>query len=185
MTPIRKRAAEQTRERLLEAAVLSLQGRGVNALTLDAVAREAGVSKGGLLHHFPSKDALGEAVLQQLFDDFGRRVGDYYDLESPGPGRWLRAYVRATYEENPLPLEIAPLLLAAVSVNDRLRRLIQEDAERWQARLLGDGLPAARATVIRQAADAYWTERLIGPAYDLPEARQDVMHELLRLTRQP
>lgn len=161
----------------------ALQRRGVGALTLESVAHEAGVSKGGLLHHFPSKDALSEAVLRQLFSDFDRRTADYYDREPPGPGRWLRAYVRATYEENPLPLELATLLLVAVSENDRLLGLIQADAERWQLRLSEDGLPAARATVIRQAADAYWTERLLGPSYSTPEARQAVLLELLELAQ--
>ena len=62
MITVRKQAARGTRERLLTAAVSALQRQGVGALTLDAVAREAGVSKGGLLHHFPSKDALSEAL---------------------------------------------------------------------------------------------------------------------------
>ncbi len=161
----------------------ALQRRGVGALTLGSVAHEAGVSKGGLLHHFPSKDALSEAVLRHLFSDFERRTVDYYDLEPPGPGRWLRAYVRATYEDDPLPLELATLLLVAVSENDRLLGLIQADAERWQTRGADAGRRGGGATVVRQAADAYWTERLLGPAYSTSEARQGVMLELLELAQ--
>jgi len=39
---------------------------GARHLTLDAVAREAGVSKGGLLYHFPSKEALLSAMVESF-----------------------------------------------------------------------------------------------------------------------
>ena len=42
------------RARLLDAAVAVVRRDGAQALTLDAVAAEAGVSKGGLLYHFRS-----------------------------------------------------------------------------------------------------------------------------------
>ena len=41
-----------TRKRLLDAAAAVVRRDGAGALTLDAVAAEAGVSKGGLLYHF-------------------------------------------------------------------------------------------------------------------------------------
>jgi len=52
---------------LLAAANKVVVDRGVDALTLDAVACQAGVSKGGLLHHFPSKEALITAMVQQVY----------------------------------------------------------------------------------------------------------------------
>jgi AcrR family transcriptional regulator len=89
--------ALETRQRLLTAAITTMQEHGIAALTLDAVAKEARISKGGLLHHFASKTALIEAILRHLFADFESRVQAYYDAEPDQPGRWLRAYVRATY----------------------------------------------------------------------------------------
>lgn len=55
-----------TRDRLLDAAEVLLAEGGPRALTLDAVAAAAEVSKGGLLYHFPSKDALVEGLLDRL-----------------------------------------------------------------------------------------------------------------------
>ena len=52
-----------SRERILAAAVQVALREGVSAMTLEAVAREAGVSKGGLLYHFASKDELIAAML--------------------------------------------------------------------------------------------------------------------------
>ena len=51
------------REKILDATVQVAIRDGVMAMTLDAVAQEAGVSKGGLLYHFRSKDDLIAAML--------------------------------------------------------------------------------------------------------------------------
>lgn len=55
-----------TRDRLLDAFELIIVGAGSRAATLDAVAAEAGVSKGGLLYHFHSKEALVDAMIERL-----------------------------------------------------------------------------------------------------------------------
>ena len=55
-----------TRDRLIDAFETLLVTAGSRAATLDAVAAAADVSKGGLLYHFPSKDALVEGMLDRL-----------------------------------------------------------------------------------------------------------------------
>jgi AcrR family transcriptional regulator len=54
----RERRRDRTREEILEAARTVLLRNGVAAMTLEAVATEAGMSKTGLYYYFPSKDAL-------------------------------------------------------------------------------------------------------------------------------
>ena len=51
---------------MLDAFERLLVDRGERAATLDAVAREAGVSKGGLIYHFPSREAMVEGLLDRL-----------------------------------------------------------------------------------------------------------------------
>ena len=53
------------RERILEAAERVVAEIGAARLTLDVVAQAAGVSKGGLLYHFPSKESLLGALAQR------------------------------------------------------------------------------------------------------------------------
>lgn len=171
----------QTRERLINAAMQTMRDHGVEALTLDSVAREAGVSKGGLLHHFRSKDALVEAILRQLFAEFEALVQRFYDHEHTMPGRWLRAYVRATFADEGLPLEVSAMLLASLTENEALLALIQEDFYGWEERLAKDGIHPTRARVIRLATDAYWVERLMGVEPKGQAERQALMNELLSL----
>ncbi len=57
-----------TRDRLLDAFEHLLVDGGSRAATLDAVAAQAGVSKGGLLYHFHSKDELIEGMIERLHE---------------------------------------------------------------------------------------------------------------------
>lgn len=54
------------KEGMLDAAEVVLTEQGAWRLTLDSVAEQAQVSKGGLLYHFPTKDALLKALVDRL-----------------------------------------------------------------------------------------------------------------------
>lgn len=63
---LRTEQKEATRELILDAATELLAKHGYAALRVAAVAKEAGVSLGGQLHHFPAKESLVIAVLERL-----------------------------------------------------------------------------------------------------------------------
>lgn len=68
--------SERSRKAALEAALTIIARDGPNRLTLDAIARESGMSKGGLTHQFPTKEAVLKALLEHqiaYYDDFSRR----------------------------------------------------------------------------------------------------------------
>ena len=62
----RKKDPVRLHQQLLESAAMIAGRDGIAALSLNAVAREAGVSKGGLIHHFPNKQALIFALFARL-----------------------------------------------------------------------------------------------------------------------
>lgn len=62
----RQSQKEATRELLLEAATTLLAEEGYAALRVASVAHKAGVSLGGMLHHFPTKEAMVLAVIERL-----------------------------------------------------------------------------------------------------------------------
>lgn len=59
-----------TKQRIVDAAAEIAHVTGPGNLSLDAVAAKAGVSKGGLLYHFPSKAKLLEAVVEMFIESF-------------------------------------------------------------------------------------------------------------------
>jgi TetR/AcrR family transcriptional repressor of nem operon len=62
----RTRAPEATRQKLLMAAFEEIYRRGFQAASLDTILARAGVTKGALYHHFPTKAALGYAVVDEV-----------------------------------------------------------------------------------------------------------------------
>src|SRR5512135_1945561 len=58
-----QRRSEETRSRILDAAIKLFSSRGYNQASVDDICREAGISKGAFYHHFKSKQALFLALL--------------------------------------------------------------------------------------------------------------------------
>ena len=79
--------ANNSREQILDAYEHLLVQAGERAATLDAVAAQAKVSKGGLLYHFGSKKALFQALLDRT-----RTYADE-DLEKIGGQRLLHQHL--------------------------------------------------------------------------------------------
>jgi AcrR family transcriptional regulator len=148
------RDAARTRRALLDAAARSVGVHGAS-VSLDLVAREAGVSKGGLMHHFPSKDELMAALADDLFDQFARAVEDRIDPDDTAPGRRLRAYVRATFddlEKSQDAVEQTTLMATLSSFPEPARRA-QERYRRWNRTLAEDGVDPQRVLVVLRACD--------------------------------
>jgi AcrR family transcriptional regulator len=140
------RIRASSRERILDAAAELVTEVGSGHLTLDAVAERAGLSKGGLLYNFPSKDALLQGMLERLIAEVtARRASlrasrkDARNLEA-----WLS--VTASLETRCGDMKaVANGLLAASAGNPRLlepaRQAIKNDWERLKA--TSDDRPAA------------------------------------------
>ena len=76
-SPLRREQAEQTRSRIVGAALDLIVG-GVEGLTMPEVAKAAGVALRTVFRHFPTRDDLLDATWQAL----QVRMGDTPDLES-------------------------------------------------------------------------------------------------------
>lgn len=180
------RTPEDTRRLLLTAAGQMLREKGA-ATTLDDIAHHAGVSKGGLIYHFPGKDELFLALAQDLLDEFRSRIEDAIDPADTAPGRFTRGYLRVLLA--PHPDEAAAresiALITQLFTLPAVADLARADADDLDARLRGDGLPDDVLVLIASAADGAnaapgWGGRV------RPTAELDaLLTRLTRLTREP
>ncbi|MET3290040.1 UNVERIFIED_CONTAM: AcrR family transcriptional regulator [Brevibacillus sp. OAP136] len=172
-----------TRQAILEAAYLLVQTEGIGRLTLDAVAAYASVSKGGLLYHFPSKEALIKGMIDHLFDHYHCEMEAGVPAEGDSPGQWSRSYVRATFRSEEQELKISAGLLAALVNNPVLLQPVRDYYQDWQSRMENDGIDPAIATICRLAADGLWFAEMFGLApLEKNELRERVEQTLLRLS---
>lgn len=146
-----------TRTRVLDAAEAIASERGVQALTLEAAARLAHVSKGGLLYHFPSKEALLQAMLARLAGEMQAAYDAALAATPTGMGHATRAMLHWTLSEHPRrrerDLRIASVLLAAFHHDPVLLDPIREMQTRIRAMQRADGLPPGRASLLAAAVD--------------------------------
>jgi AcrR family transcriptional regulator len=162
----------RTRDRLLDAAGAVVMRDGAQALTLDAVAEEAEVSKGGLLYHFKSKRDLVEAMVDRWQLEFQR------DIEAADPN-FARGYVRASDPAGLMTDELG--MLAAVVADPSLLATVRAQHRIWQDRVEREGGNPVDATVARLAADGLWLAELLGLGPPAGELRAEVVARLLEL----
>lgn len=173
----------RTRQALLDGAARALLAHGAS-VSLDVIAREAGVSKGGLLHHFPAKDTLLIALAEHLADRFAAAVQAQLDPDDDAPGRLVRAYVRATLHEidqGEIVREEATLMAALSTIPEVVRRA-QEHTRTWRDAFAADGLDPRRTTLITRAADGTAAAALFEGRLDPAEVTA-TRDELIALSR--
>jgi len=189
--------AEERREQLLAAATALIAERGYWALSMQDVADVCDLSLTGLLHHFPSKDALLVAVLDRRDTIEARLLSERLGVELP-PGAapespqvdWsgvdLRTACEALVARNSRQPELVRLysMLEAESLapdhpahdyfNDRQRHVLA-----LFRRLIGD-VPDAEmlARKVLALMDGLQVQWLRDPALDLQDAWRRSVGEL-------
>jgi len=175
-------ATKETRLVLLVSAEKIISRDGVANLTLEAVAREAGISKGGLLYHFPSKRDLIAGLISHQRTLFEERVEAELEQEPDAPGRRLRAYIRASARTRQSPSYSAGII-ASIATDPSLLALVRERFESWREWMSEDGVDPTVVALIHLSLDGWrlWrTFQLVPESSSLPEI---VIDQLLALTR--
>lgn len=159
-------APPDARTRILDAAEAIVQARGVAGLTLEAAARDAGVSKGGLLYHFASKEALLGAMLSRLALFMEQQYRAAIEAQPEGPGRVARALLNWGFGDEGCTVtdemhdRAAAVFLAAFHHDRALLDPIREVIARMRADMANDGLPPGHAGAINAAGDGMFMARL-------------------------
>lgn len=158
----RRRDPETTRNALLDATIMVLRERGAAHLTLDRVAEVAGVSKGGLLHHFRSKRALLAATVERAATDLDAHL----DKPTEHP---LRDHLAYRFGELDIAAELA-LLLQIGAVDPALLAPLRETYQRRTQALRRDTtIDRAEGELLRLAADGLWANFALGLAPPDPD----------------
>jgi AcrR family transcriptional regulator len=176
------RDLERTRAALLSAAAEAMAERGTK-VSLAHVAERAGVSKGGLLHHFPSRGALIVALVEDANHRFRETVLAHLELSENEPGKLLRAYVRALCSPSEALSQYfasAPTWAGVSQVPDAAQAL-QADAAWWSEQLGADGLHPDRVLLVRRAAEG--AAAALASGEESPESLARMRELLLGLTR--
>lgn len=167
---------------ILDAIVRIVQRDGVTAVTFDAVAAETGLTRGGLLYHFPSREDLDRATHQHLADQWESAV----ETTAGKPAAAARdrerhiAYLRACAHA----ADRAELALMLDSVgNPALDAIWQQALGRWAPPVPDpDDDAALRAFIARLAADGLWSFEALSSQPLPPALKTRIIDALIAMT---
>lgn len=187
-------------EQIRSAATQLFATLGYEGTSLQAIAERVGVTKQTLLYHYPSKDALRRAVLEQVFAHWRERLPQMLEAVTSGHGRF-EALTRELLRFFDTDANRARLLARELLDNpDEMRRLLVDNLKPWVllvAQYIREGQktgiihsdldPEAYVLNVIMLVLSNATVRSLAESVLGSEARVDAgarqMGELLRLTR--
>ena len=141
----------EARERILNAAEERLLASGPAGLVLDAIAADAGVSKGGLLYHFGSKETLVAGLCERMLDRFDRQLAGLREADAGGSGAAARAYLASTVTDEGKPADTSAQLMAGILAtlghDSPQLEAVRSRFTEWHRALVDDGLDETTATI--------------------------------------
>ena len=148
-----------TRERILRAADAIATESGAGTVSLDAVAARAGISKGGLLYHFPTKGALLQALVQDYLEKTEAMLEDVDNPARPN-GLILKLMEHFLTEWRQAPPSGG--LLAALSEDPTILAPVAAFDARILARLRANATDPLLAELVFYAMQGWRSGRLLG-----------------------
>jgi AcrR family transcriptional regulator len=174
--------AQRNYQRLLSAASASFIEHGADDVSLEEIARRAGVGIGTLYRHFPTRQALLEAVYRDQVEALRDRADDL--LQTVSPDEALAAWLHALVDFGRTKHSLASALLATLDKKSELLTscgtIMRESATAMLTRAQEAGTVRADASatdllrlvhgismvVERPPADAGQADRLLGLVLD-------------------
>ncbi|MBR0650236.1 TetR/AcrR family transcriptional regulator [Roseomonas terrae] len=165
------------RPQLLDAALDLIAEDGVGALTYEALSVRTGVSKGGLLYHFPSKDALLDALTERLVDRYAEARRATTEELPESPSRELKGYAIASLHNR----SKADGASARLKMSGVWNRRVGKAYYARRFREMAAGMDRDRAAIVHLAVEGLWYMELAGVSPFTALERRRIVMLLLRL----
>ncbi len=176
-----------TRDLILDAAERVVARDGARRLTIDAVVKESGYSKGGVLYNFPSKLELIKGMVQRMVDSHTQRH-EAALAEAEAEGRSpLEAMARVLVckKERELDRQVSMGLLAAAAENPELIDPIRDAVARMRGDILAHAADPQMASIMLLAADGLHFSDILGLDILTEDEREAVEARLIALVSEP
>jgi AcrR family transcriptional regulator len=188
----REQQTKQVRDQILDATEAVIGREGVAGLTLDAVAARGNVSKGGLLHHFPSKDALVRSLVERCAGQCRAEFDEAYAQQPAGPGRVARAVLAKFVHErrhwNETMRRTSAAFMAVLGQDPTLMQPMIDEYRRMLRLAKDDGLEPGAAEVVIAALDGvwlWWLSQMVPLTDYRVERMRGLLERLVEWTEEP
>ncbi|RUO37574.1 TetR/AcrR family transcriptional regulator [Aliidiomarina shirensis] len=140
------------RDFILQQAEVLVQEQGASHLTFDALTEKTGISKGGLLYHFASKEALIVAMLERYIGMREARTEELLAEGIEGPNAEIKAIILGELSIPKSMLAVDSAIIAAAANNPSLLNPVRHKFEELWTMLNSSSIGGARARAVWKAA---------------------------------
>lgn len=176
----RKKEPEIVRKKILDTAISLAANKGVMGVSIQGVADIVGITKGGVFHHFSTKQKLLDAMLVAVF----QKLNDVFDVHIQNDpvqsGQFTRAYIQITLSKEVEGMgnlwdAVSMTMLTDHSFNEHWIRWLDERLERHQ-----NTDSDVNLSILRYAADGLWLTTFSD--IEKPEEAAKLKAELIQRT---
>jgi AcrR family transcriptional regulator len=167
---------ESTPRRILAAARAIAAREGAGKITIDAVAKEAGLSKGGVLYNYPTKKALLSGLLDAMLAEHRELLGSVPERH---PARTLRGHLETVLRSEDVDDDLSMAILATAASDPQLLDPLRAELTEDIGRILSDTQDAARAMVALWAIQGLRFQKLL----KLPDGGANIKERVIERLR--
>jgi AcrR family transcriptional regulator len=171
------------KEKILCEANKIIAEKGLNSFTLEEVAKGAGVSKGGLLYHYHSKDQLIKGLIEYYIEQCENRIMEREKSEiENSPSNSLISFIHEQFSQTMTDSNMMAGFLAAISMNQELLEPVRKKRKEWleQINNLEDPI---MGMIISFACDGIAFSKLLGLDVFTDDTKLKVQERLINLTK--
>lgn len=175
---------ENKKQLLLNTAKQLLLSGELDILTLDAVAKAANVSKGGLLYHFPTKEALLTELASSIFIEMRERFLMIAEQSPASDYHYTAALIEVTEEDLIANAELNVALQAQTAISQVLQEQLSFIYQQMLAHLQKDTLPVSKKQIVRFALDGLYYNQLFKIAPITKQELRAVLKDLKQFIKE-
>ena len=166
----------EARDKLLAAFEHLVLTEGERAATLDAVAAQAGVSKGGLLYHFPHRQALVDAALARCEE---LAAEDLSRLAASPRGAAREFLATSLWADSPLDRSLGVAFRLVQAREPGAQQTCARVEHGWYSAVLEDVGDPVVATAVQAMGDGLYQQAYMGLLPESSGEKQQVLDRLL------
>lgn len=173
-----KERQQTQRDSIVDAAGRVVFRDGYAKATIDNIAAEAGMSKGGVFYYFKNKNEILACMVQRYEEVYNARRQEILETLPEGPGRLLRATVIASLEYNDQSRENHNHI--GLYADEEFRKQLTELKKRTYAQLAQGCRHPEKLAMVMFVLDGMWMDKTVGePSIPLSHVER-LRDELMR-----
>lgn len=173
-----------TRDQILDAAEHVVESGGAGRLTIDAVVRESGFSKGGVLYNFPSKAALIEGMIDRMACSVETDAECATARAETGQCKVLGSILVTLLTKDKEKERVRMGLLAAIAEQPELIAPVRRVVDRIKSEIPDHTTDTDLAYILLLAADGLRFSKMMGMDVLTPEEHARVEARMIKLAEE-